>query len=67
VRVSEISTFLQAGSIRDVVVDVSAHEEEFWSKLRPNAFENFRAVLVIVDPEAVSWLSRLSAFSAFSS
>jgi hypothetical protein len=66
VRVSDISTFLQAGSIRDVVVDVPAHEEEFWSKLLPNAFESFRAVLVIAEPEAVGWLSRLRAFLAFS-
>lgn len=65
VRVSEISTFLQARSVRDVVVNVSAHEEEFWNKLLPNAFENLHAVLVIVHPEAVGWLSRSRAFSTF--
>jgi hypothetical protein len=65
VPISGMSTYLRAGSIRNVLLDVSAHDEEFWSKLPPNAFENADTVLATADPEAVNWLSRLSAFSAF--
>ncbi|MBH5397264.1 hypothetical protein HZZ13_05580 [Bradyrhizobium sp. CNPSo 4010] len=65
VPVSRVSTFLRAGSLRNIAVVVSAHDEEFWSKLPPNAFENIDTVLVAADPEAVSWLPRLSPFSEF--